>query len=216
MAVAVADLPLSMTTPVGGAGIATTPVPTTHRHTLKSRVQGKQDFIVRWLQDFYNQPGRVETIMPFLTGAAPVSLRVVEWFVTNYSKKFNVAYPLEDRQFIVYFQYKRELKAYSKRLFDPFCRRERIRFVVHDAPPIEETTVGQLNFFRWAIENGVLAYILEHAAAIETDMNRSFREHYSKAPESKTPTGRRKRKEMSASAVKSVNQLHGPVTVSFD
>ena len=216
MAVAVADLPLSMTTPVGGAGITTPTATPAHRHTLKSRVQGKQDFIVRWLQDFYNQPGRVETIMPFLTGAAPVSLRVVEWFVTNYSKKFNVAYTLEDRQFIVYFQYKRELKAYSKRLFDPFCRRERIRFVVHDAPPIEETTVGQLNFFRWAIENGVLAYILEHAAAIETDMNRSFREHYSKAPESKTPTGRRKRKEMSASAVKSVNQLHGPVTVSFD
>jgi hypothetical protein len=203
--------------PAGGAGFpVTTPTAPTHRHTLKSRVQGKQDFIVRWLQDFYNQPGRVDAIMPFLTGTAPVSLRVVEWFVTNYSKKFNVAYPLEDRQFIVYFQYKRELKAYSKRLFDPFCRRERIRFVVRDAPPIEETTVGQLNFFRWAIENGVLDYILANSAAIETDMNRSFREHYSKAPEAKTPTGRRKRKEMSASAVKSVNQLHGPVTVSFD
>jgi hypothetical protein len=185
------------------------------RQTLKSRIQGKQDFIVRWLQDFYNQPGRVEEILPFLTGTAPVSLRVVEWFVTNYSKKFNVAYPLEERQFIVYFQYKRELKAYSKRLFDPFCRRERIRFVVRDAPPIEETTVGQLNFFRWAIENGVLRYILENATAIETDMNKSFREHYSKAPEAKTATGRRKRKEMSASAVKSVSQLCSAVTVSF-
>lgn len=207
----------------GGAGFpltlptTTTAAATSHRQTLKSRVQGKQDFIVRWLQDFYNLPGRVEAILPFLTGTAPVSLRVVEWFVTNYSKKFNVAYTLEDRQFIVYFQYKRELKAYSKRLFDPFCRRERIRFVIRGAPPIEETTVGQLNFFRWAIENGVLAYILEHATAIETDMNKSFREHYSKAPEAKTPTGRRKRKEMSASSVvKAVNQLYGPVTVSFD
>jgi len=187
-----------------------------HRHTVKSRVQCKQDFIVRWLQDFYNLPGRVEAILPFLTGSAPVSLRVVEWFVTNYSKKFNVSYTLEDRPFIVYFQYKRELKAYSKRLFDPFCRRERIRFVIRGAPPIEETTVGQLNFFRWAIEKGVLTYILENAAAIETDMNRSFREHYSKEPESKTPTGRRKRKEMSASAVKTVARLGSTVSVSFD
>lgn len=204
--------------PAGGAGFSPTPsTPTATRQTLKSRVQGKQDFIVRWLQEFYNQPGRVEAILPFLTGSAPVSLRVVEWFVTNYSKKFNVVYPLEGgRQFIVYFQYKRELKAYSKRLFDPFCRRERIRFVIRDAPPIEETTVGQLNFFRWAIENGVLTYILEHAAAIETDMNRSFREHYSKEPEAKTPTGRRKRKEMSASAVKAVNHLRSSVVVSFD
>jgi hypothetical protein len=186
------------------------------RQTHKNRVQGKQEFIVRWLQDFYNQTGRIAEIMPFLTGAAPVSLRVVEWFVTNYSKKFNVAYPLEDRQFIVHFQYKRELKAYSKRLFDPFCRRERISFEVRGSPVIEETTVGQLNFFRWAIEKRVLHYILENAAAIEADMNTSFREHYSKEPESKTPTGRRKRKEMSASATKSVNHMVAPITVEFD
>ena len=186
------------------------------RHTLKNRVQSKQDYIVRWLQEFYNQPGRIEAILPFLTGAAPVSLRVVEWFVTNYSKKFNVAYVLEERQFIVHFQYKRELKAYSKKLFDPFCRRERISFIIAGAPAIDETTVGQLNFFRWAIEKGVLTYILEHAAAIEADMNSSFREHYSKEPEAKTSTGRRKRKEMSASASKSVNLLSAPVLVAFD
>ena len=189
---------------------------TATRSTLKSRVQGKQDFIVRWLQDFYNQAGRIEAIMPFLTGAASVSLRVVEWFVTNYSKKYNVGYTLDSRQFIVHFQYKRELKAYSKRLFDPFCRRERIAFQVRGKPTIEETTVGQLNFFRWAIEKGVIDYILEHSADIERDMNASFREHYSKPAAEKTPTGRRKRKEMSASAMKAVNHHEVPVVVSFD
>jgi hypothetical protein len=116
----------------------------------------------------------------------------------------------------VHFQYKRELKAYSKRLFDPFCRRERIAFQVRGQPKIEETTVGQLNFFRWAIEKGVIRYILEHSAEIEKDMNASFREHYSKEPESKTPTGRRKRKEMSHSAMKSVAHHDLSVVVSFD
>ena len=192
----------------------------TSRQTLKNRIQGKQDFIVRWLQDFYNQPGRLEEALPILTGTSPISLRLIDWFVTNYSKKFNVSYPLltegDERQFMVHFHYKRELKAYSKRLFDPFCRRERIRFQIHGSPPLEETTVGQLNFFRWAIEKGVVRYILENAAAIETDMNTSFREHYSKTPEAKTPTGRRKRKEMSKSATKSVTHLTVPVTVSFD
>ena len=192
----------------------------TSRQTLKNRIQGKQDFIVRWLQDFYNQPGRLEEALPILTGTSQVSLRLIDWFVTNYSKKFNVSYPLltegDERQFMVHFHYKRELKAYSKRLFDPFCRRERIRFQIQGSPPLEETTVGQLNFFRWAIEKGVVRYILENAAAIETDMNTSFREHYSKTPEAKTPTGRRKRKEMSKSATKSVTHLTVPVTVSFD
>jgi hypothetical protein len=192
------------------------------RQTLKNRVQSKQDFIVRWLQDFYNQPGRLEEVLPILTGASPVSLRLIDWFVTNYSKKFNVAYPLAEapdapaRQYLVHFHYKRELKAYSKRLFDPFCRRERISFQIRGQPPIEETTVGQLNFFRWAIEKGVIAYILAHAAEVEHDMNTSYREHYSKEPEAKTPTGRRKRKEMSHSAMKVANQHDTPVTVSFD
>ncbi len=189
---------------------------THHRTTQKNRVQGKQELIVRWLQEFYNAPGRVEQILPFLNGTAPVSLRVVEWFATNYSKKFNVSYLLEGKQFIVHFQYKRELKAYSKRLFDPFCRRDRISFEAIGAPTIEETTVGQLNFFRWAIEKGVLNYILEHAAAIEADMNTSFREHYSKEPEAKTPTGRRRRKEMSSSAMKHVIHMTAPVMVAFD
>jgi hypothetical protein len=192
------------------------------RQTLKNRIQGKQDFIVRWLQEFYNQPGRLAEILPILTGTSPVSLRLIDWFVTNYSKKFNVSYPLADdtnpgtRQFMVHFHYKRELKAYSKRLFDPFCRRERISFQIRGQAPIEETTVGQLNFFRWAIEMGVIRYILAHVADIERDMNVSFKEHYSKEPETKTPTGRRKRKEMSHSAMKAVNHLDVPVTVSFD
>jgi len=192
------------------------------RQTLKNRVQCKQDFIVRWLQDFYNQPGRLEEIMPVLTGTSPISLRLIDWFVTNYSKKFNVSYPLVEgdppttRQFMVHFHYKRELKAYSKRLFDPFCRRERINFQIRGQPPIEETTVGQLNFFRWAIEKQVICYIADHITDIERDMNVSFREHYSKEPEQKTPTGRRKRKEMSQSAMKSVNHMEVPVVVAFD
>jgi hypothetical protein len=190
------------------------------RQTVKNRVQGKQDFIVRWLQDFYNQPGRLEEVLPILTGSSAVSLRLIDWFVTNYSKKFNVSYPLTEdtttRQFMVHFHYKRELKAYSKRLFDPFCRRERISFQIRGQAPIEETTVGQLNFFRWAIEKGVIRYILAHAADIERDMNVSFREHYSKEAEVKTATGRRKRKEMSHSAMKAVNHHDVPITVSFD
>jgi hypothetical protein len=117
---------------------------------------------------------------------------------------------------MVHFHYKRELKAYSKRLFDPFCRRERISFQIRGQAPIEETTVGQLNFFRWAIEKGVINYILEHVADVEKDMNVSFREHYSKEPEVKTATGRRKRKEMSQSAMKAVNHHDVPIMVSFD
>ena len=71
--------------------------------------------------------------------------------------------------------YKNQLKAYSKKLFDPFCRRERISFQIpgHEA---FLTTVGKLNFFRWALEKGILNYIKTHQTDIEKEMNAAMKE----------------------------------------
>lgn len=71
--------------------------------------------------------------------------------------------------------YKNQLKAYSKKLFDPFCRRERILFQIPAYEPFL-TTVGKLNFFRWAIEKGILNYIKGHQPEIEREMNVAMRE----------------------------------------
>jgi len=87
------------------------------------------------------------------------------WFVTNYAKKHHVSYLLNQQEFVVYLNYKSQLKAYSKKLFDPFCRRERILFQCGTHEPFE-TTVGQLNFFRWAFEKNILPYMREHLADI--------------------------------------------------
>jgi hypothetical protein len=91
--------------------------------------------------------------------------------------------------------YKNQLKAYSKKLFDPFCRRERISFQIpgHEA---FLTTVGKLNFFRWAIEKGILEYIKGHQQDIEKEMNQAMREQaktrtQSTASTSSTPSGTR-------------------------
>jgi hypothetical protein len=162
--------------------------------TQRSRIQCKQEMIVMWLQEYFALPGNLERILPLIDPDAPakspVSLRLVDWFCTNYAKKNNVAYVLDGRQFLVYSQYKRELKAYSKRLFDPFCRRERISFQARGHAPIK-TTIGQLNFFRWALDKGVLPYVEQHRDTIESDMNTSIREHYAKgtAPSAAGPAG---------------------------
>ena len=54
--------------------------------------------------------------------------------------------------------YKLKLKAYSKRRFDPFCRWDRITIPYKGDNSIQ-TTIGQLNFFKWALENDVIKYI---------------------------------------------------------
>jgi hypothetical protein len=55
--------------------------------------------------------------------------------------------------------------------FDPFRRHERISFVMNKHPlNVIESTVGQLNFFRWATENHVIDYVMNHLEDIETHM----------------------------------------------
>jgi hypothetical protein len=221
------------------------PVPALERRstTTKNRVQCKQDLVVIWLQDFYSKPGNLEKLMPILKGESPVSLRLIDYFVTNYAKKMNTSYAFGPRQFLVYFHYKRELSAYSKRLFDPFCRRERIQFEARDHEPFV-TTVGQLNFFRWAIEKDILKYIELNRETIEKDMNQTLRDHYSRSTQKTTQTtqsresktsldseglgttesqvtastssSRKKRCELTQSAMKKVNFHSCNVVVSFN
>jgi hypothetical protein len=207
--------------------------------TSKNRVQCKQDFVISWLQDFYTHPGNLEALVPIVKGESSMSLRLIDYFVTNYAKKNNTSYNHGTRQFIVYFHYKRELNAYSKRLFDPFCRRERIMFQArgHEA---FVTTVGQLNFFRWAIEKGILGYIAENRDTIEKDMNSTLKEHYSRSTTktrttqasddsvtsdtattlpseytASTQSSRKKRSELTQSAMRKVNFHECDVMVSF-
>lgn len=194
--------------------------------TVRNRIQCKQELIIASLQEFFSNPGQLDIVLPILQGKSPISLRLMDWFVTNYAKKHNVSYILNQRQFLVYFHYKRELKAYSKRLFDPFCRRERIMFQIRGRDAFV-TTVGQLNFFRWALEKDIIPFINANLEAIEKDMNTSMREHYgstnsSNSTEPKsivtistTDGSRRKRTELSKSALKKVNLHQCEIVVSF-
>ena len=127
------------------------------------------------LQQFYSARDDKEYIIKLLEGTSDTSLRLIDWFVTNYAKQHNISYILNNQEFLVYTNYKSQLKAYSKKLFDPFCRRERIMFQIQGYEMFQ-TTVGKLNFFRWALEKGVLDYIKMNMVKIEAAMNTSSRE----------------------------------------
>jgi hypothetical protein len=80
-----------------------------------------------------------------------------------------------------------------------------------------QTTNGQLNFFKWALENEVIDYIKDNYATIERDMN--SRNSTSKRKEKITLTNnhtRKKREELSVSATKSIKQENVEITVKFD
>lgn len=141
----------------------------------------QDELLLQNLLAFYANLENMEKVMAIVNGQSNISLRVVDWFVTNYAKQQYTSYMIptqtgivqdivEDTKFKVYDRYKLQLKAYSKRRFDPFCRWERISIPYRDDLRME-TTLGQLNFFKWAIEHRILEYIADHFEDIERDMN---------------------------------------------
>lgn len=184
-----------------------------------SSIQSKQDVLLESLQKFYEDEKHLTTLTDVLrsgSGAGDskhISLRILDWLVTNYAKKHNIVYlvPGEDDHpvtFNMFLEYKSQLKAYSKKFFDPFCRRERLEFRDAEGRPFH-STVGQLNFFRWALLHGVVEYGATHGRAIETDMLDSIRHRGA------TKERKRKRRELSRAAIKGCTNTRVKVTVRF-
>ena len=128
------------------------------------------------LLKFYEQNDNLDVMLQIINGHSKISLRIIDWFATNYAKKYFTVYAINNqyskgsRRFKVYVDYKLKLKAYSKKRFDPFCRWDRITIPYKNCTYIQ-TTIGQLNFFKWAIENDIVQYIEQHYSTIEDDMN---------------------------------------------
>lgn len=180
----------------------------------------QNELLLNNLLEFYKNDYNLTKMLKIITGESKISLRIVDWFATNYSKKYYTLYELENKfgsiiRFKVYFDYKLKLKAYSKRRFDPFCRWERISVPYKNNTCIE-TTLGQLNFFKWALENKVIDYIEKNYDIIEKDMN--SRNSTSKRKEiiNENSKTRKKREELSISATKSIKKENVEIIVKFN
>lgn len=116
----------------------------------------KSDILLTSLTRFFEGPENSSQLQEILGRQTKngISLRKLEWFVTNYSKTQHVTYTAPNgKMFTVHVAYKSSLDGYSKKLFDPFCRTSRIDFQGLT------TTVAQLNFIRWCITNGIISYL---------------------------------------------------------
>ncbi len=196
---------------------------------MTSQYSSQNDLLLKNCLDFYKKNNNLDTMLKIINGESKISLRIVDWFATNYAKKNYTLYELEGpnnetKRFKVYMDYKLKLKAYSKRRFDPFCRWERINIPYKDDAHIQ-TTIGQLNFFKWALENKVIDYIEQHYNEIEDDMNNrnsnskkrngSNIEVKSEMPVADKKT-RKRREELSVLASKSIKKENVEIVVKFN
>jgi hypothetical protein len=162
-----------------------------------------KDLLMASLSKFYAKKDNIEMIIPIINGKSNISLRLLDWFVTNYSKKTST---IVGQNLNVYLSYRSQLKAYSKQQFDPFRRRDRISFYYNDDNFIE-TTIGQLNFFKWVLQNNILEYIELHIKDIEQDMF--------SVPKKIMIDNGKKRNELSRSFVKNMNKCEESRTITF-
>jgi len=124
----------------------------------------RSDLLLQSVNDFYkNDPKNAETLKDILEKRKGISLRNLEWFITNYAKKTNLTYTTKTgKVFTVHCSYKSTLDGYSKKLFDPFCRSNKIDFELPDSQIKVTTTVAQLNFIKWCINNNIIDYIQDN------------------------------------------------------
>ena len=193
---------------------------TCHLHyvLMANQYTTQNELLLRNLMKYYNKDDNLEKILPIINGEADISIRIIDWFVTNYAKKNYIVYSFNDnfgktKRFKVYIDYKLKLKAYSKKRFDPFCRWERITIPYKDSTYIQ-TTLGQLNFFKWALENKIMDYIYKHFDDIEKDMN--TRNSSSKRRKLDNKKTRKKREELSINAIKSIKKEDIEIVVKFN
>jgi len=177
-------------------------------------IDTKLSLLMKSLTEFYSEPKYIEQMKNIIDQNSVISLRILDWFITNYSKKYRTIISVEGstKTVDVYQNYKLQLKSFSKKSFDPFCRKNKIIFYYTDDEYIE-TSCGQLCFFRWCFENGILTYVKGNLNTIEQDMKNSLKDK--KKPEKKCESAQ-KRQPLSVSAARSVSKQSLQYTVKFD
>jgi len=155
-------------------------------------VVSKEELLMSKLLRFYSDPMNLRVFVSIAEQGTAISLRLLDWFSTNYSKNNQVYINKID----VHSDYKNVLDGYKKKCFDPFCRKRRI-FIYSDTEKVRDfkkkielkykyvdnyeeyichpngivTTIGQLNFFKWCMERNIISYIIQNIQTIEKSMS---------------------------------------------
>ena len=154
--------------------------------SIMGKFTPKEKCYYKMINDFFEDRDKcsekdIEKMILIIDGKSQISLRVLDWLVTKYSKIGITVKTITGEKQNLRLCYKSTLKTYKKRYFDPFKRQnKRIKFWYYYTINNEEfkirTTLGQLNFFKWAVYNGVIKYVEESLGLLTREMKKSNKE----------------------------------------
>ncbi len=149
-----------------------------------------KELLLSSLSIFYDKNEKYLNILKMIIdGKHQLSLRMIDWLITIYAKNNNMVYWInlnddkiyydlpEDnsnnfKKINLYLDYRSQLKSFKKINFDSFRRHDRISFISNKGTTLE-TTIGQLNFFKWAFNNRVINYAIENQKIIYDNMSKN-------------------------------------------
>ncbi len=149
-----------------------------------------------------------------IEGTDKISLRILDWFVTRYAKR-GIDFTKDGEIFDIHINYKAQLKTFKKRYFDPFRRKNKFvyTFAIENEQKILSTTIGQLNFFNWAISNNIIQHVAASLPQIISIMNLSNKEEKKKKL---NKSNKSDNSDSDASDPSSYDETIDDMTLSFD
>lgn len=148
------------------------------------KIMSKEDSIITNLLLFFKEEYNFSVLYeiinkPKIKGSKKLSIRLIEYFVSNYSKKNNTIISIKKnniiKKFIVWLEYNKELDSDGKEFFDPFCRGAddgKLIELEHPNGLNLYTTIAQMNYFRWAIKNNIITYVKQNIDEIYNSMTK--------------------------------------------
>ena len=132
------------------------------------------------LNDFFAKcnDGEITTVIDIINGKYKISLRFLDWFVTRYCYLYKTSIEInnfhnKEQDFNINISYKAQLKSFKKKCFDPFKRKNKFYYTFDrkNSQYIILTTLGQLNFFKWALGFGIIKYVEDNFDKINSKIN---------------------------------------------
>jgi hypothetical protein len=138
---------------------------------LLIQISSQESMLLKSIEKFYSTLKYVNDFISIINSNSKISIRLIDYFVTKYSKKNKINCKIsEDNVINIYQSYKQQLKAFQKKNFDPFARGLRIPYYIKDIWII--TTIGQLNFFKWFISKNIFDYVNKNKDRSGSPLNR--------------------------------------------
>lgn len=179
------------------------------------------------------QKARLNELLPYLTTmrlekiVIPIisvqstirSLRALEWLVINYAKKLKITLVMKNGFVLnIYNDYRSRLRHWGRDMFDVNRRGQRIYLDFKHATysTTYSTTVAQLNFLHWCEETGVLQYMKDNLADIETDMTQSINRSRQKKADLVAQGFKKRRLELSETKPLKCHILSIPLHFDFN